>query len=98
MLLREEKTEAALRVSWSVQYLGRQGGKADSQAIVGTGIRRRDLRRGHTEPARLHLHHAQKVQILLVEKHGRSGCLLKQGSSAYVVDMGMSNDNLPHSQ
>jgi hypothetical protein len=98
MLLREEKTDAALGVSRRVQYLGRQIGKAEGQAIVGTGIRGRDFRRGNTKPTSLHLHHAQQVQIPLVEKHRCPGRFLQQSRSAYVIDMGMSNDNLAQGQ
>ena len=53
-----------------------------------------DLGCGNPEPAGLHLHRAQQTQILLVEKYRRPGCFLKQDRSAYVVDMGMGDDDL----
>ena len=94
MLCREVKADAARRVARRMQHLGRQGGEANGQAIVGTGIRRCYLGRGNAEPASLDLHHAQQTQVLLVEKHRRPGSLSEQGGAAYVVDMGMSDDDL----
>jgi hypothetical protein len=77
-----------------MQNLGRQGSEADGQAIVGTGIRGYHRGRGNAEPVSLHLHHAQQTQVLLVEKHRCSGSLSEQGRAAYVVDMGMSDNDL----
>ncbi len=94
MLRREVKADAARRMSWRMQHLGRQGREADRQAIVCACIRGCYLGRGNTEPARLHLHHAQQTQVLLVEKHRCPSGLSEQGRAAYVVDMGMSDDDL----
>ena len=48
-----------------VYDFSRQSGEANHRAVVGTCIGRRDLGRGNAEPAGLHLHHAQQVEIIL---------------------------------
>ena len=96
MMLGEEETYAARRVTWGVQHFSRQRGEPDGQTIVGAGVRRRDDGRGNTEPAGLHLHRPQQPEILLIEKHRRSGHLLKQRRSAHVVDVRVGDDNLAH--
>ena len=63
-------------------------------AVVCTCIGRRDLGCGNAEPAGLHLHRAQQFEVMLIEKHRRPGHFLKQGRSAHVVDMSMSDDDL----
>jgi hypothetical protein len=98
MLRGEEEADATRCVSWSVNHFSRQGGEANGQAVVGAGVRRRYFGRGDTEPTGPHLHRPQQTEILLIEKHRRSGHLLKQGRSAYVVDVSVGDDNLPQGE
>jgi hypothetical protein len=81
-----------------MQYFGGEGRKPEGKSIVGTRVGRYDFGRRNTEPAGLHLHHAQQVKILLIQKHRRAGSLFKQSRSAYVVDMRMGDDDLPQGE
>jgi hypothetical protein len=98
LLPREEEADATRCVSWGVNHFSRQGGEANGQAIVGAGVRRRYFGRGNAEPTGLHLHRPQQTEILFIEKNRRSGHLLKQGRSAYVVDVSVGDDNLPQGE
>jgi hypothetical protein len=94
VLFRKEQADAARRVPRGMQHLGPEAGKTERLAIVRATVRRCHLGRLDTEPTGLHLHHAQQLQVLLVEIHRRPGCLSKLGGSAYMVDMCMGHDNL----
>ena len=81
-------------MSRGVYNLARQGGEANLRAVIGTCIGRHDLGCGNAEPAGLHLHRAQQIEILLVEKYRSPGHLLQQGCATHVVDVSMSHDDL----
>ena len=94
ILPREMQANASWGVPRRVQNIRGQLRQTYAQPIFGEYIRSGNLRGGNPEPARLHVHHGEQAQIVLIQDYGRSGCLPQLDSASHMVDVGVGDDDL----
>jgi hypothetical protein len=82
-------------VAGGVDDLRFETGNAGGRSILGALVKRHRLRGGYAQPASLHLQHAGKGQIRLMEENGCAGDTFELRGAPNVVDMRMCDDDLP---
>ncbi len=94
--LERGKVEAdrALGMAGGVEDLGGVTIEAHELAVGERGIGRGGFRGWHAEPCGLGGHHFEQGQIAFVEEYGRAREALELERSAYVVDVGVGDENL----
>jgi len=88
------EADGALGVAGGVQDLSGVPVQAYAQAVGEGFVRGRGLWRGDAQPIGLSRHHFEQGQIVLIEQDGRSSEALEPERAAYVVDVGVCDENL----
>src|SRR5208282_177573 len=91
-------TDAALGVAGSVENVRCEVTRSQRFAICDARFDGNCARRGHAEPGRLYVEHFQQRVVILVEQDGRPRQCAQLHGSAYVIDVGVGDDDLLHFQ
>jgi len=88
------ETDGALGVAGGVKDLGGVGGESDGAAVDKGFVGREGFRRIDTNPGCLFGHDVELGKVVFVEKDGSAGEGFKFDSSADVIDVGVSDEDL----
>src|ERR1700682_2304352 len=88
------EADAALGVSWSVENVSSQAACPQRFAICDARFDCDFARRGDADPPGLHVEHFQQRIVILIEQDWRARLRAQLHRSAYVIDVGVSDDDL----
>jgi hypothetical protein len=92
------EADAAFGVSGSVENVRRQAARPQQFAVCDTRFDCNFSRRGYSDPCGLHVEHFQQRIVILIEQDLRARLCAQLHGSAYVIDVGMGDDDLLHFQ
>src|SRR5271165_678056 len=92
------QADRALCVARGMNHLRGERGKANNLAVAERFVRRGGLRGRNTKPTGLLLHDLDLGQVVLIEQDGRARQPLELERAAYMVDVGVSHENLLQSE
>ena len=90
------EADAALGVAGSVENVRRQAACPQRFTVCDTRFDCNFARRGDADPCGLYVEHFQQRVVILIEQDWRARLRAQLHRSAYVIDVGVGNDDLLH--